>query len=95
MCVCVWGGGCHLLLSYNSFAACDAGCGSSIVGSIPAVATRSLLVGSAETEVMVSPLCLAWQRIKMSDVSLVTRPRYSLVADEDVKKPNFKKARFG
>ena len=26
--------------------------------------------------------------IKLSDVSLGTRPRYSLVVDEDVKKPN-------
>ena len=35
------------------------------------------IMGPAETEVMVSPLCL---------VSLGTRPRYSLVVDEDVKK---------
>ena len=31
--------------------------GEEVLGSIPAVAARSLLVGS-ETEVMVSPLCL-------------------------------------
>ena len=28
-----------------------------------------------------------WQHVKLSDVSLGTRPRYSLVANEDVKKP--------
>ena len=28
------------------------------------------------------------QHVKLSDVSLGTRLRYSLVADEDVKKPN-------
>ena len=28
-----------------------------------------------------------WQHVKLSDVSLGIRPRYSLVADEDVKKP--------
>ena len=28
-----------------------------------------------------------WQHVKMSDVNLGTRPQYSLVADEDVKKP--------
>ena len=32
--------------------------GEEVLGSIPVVAARSLLVGSAETEVMVSPLCL-------------------------------------
>ena len=29
-----------------------------------------------------------WHHIKLSDVSLGTRPRYSLVVDEDVKKPS-------
>ena len=29
-----------------------------------------------------------WQHVKLSDVSLGTRPRYSLVVDEDDKKPN-------
>ena len=29
-----------------------------------------------------------WQHVKLSDVSLVTRLRYSLVIDEDVKKQN-------
>ena len=28
-----------------------------------------------------------WQHVKLSDISIVTRPRYSLVVDEDVKKP--------
>ena len=32
-------------------------------------------------------LSLVWQHIKLSDVCLATRPRYSLVADQDVKKP--------
>ena len=36
-----------------------------------------------------SPLSVSrvWQHIKLSDVSLGTRPQYSLVAEEDVKKP--------
>ena len=37
---------------------------------------------------MVSSLCLVWQHVKMSDVSLGTPPRYSLVVDEDVKRTN-------
>ena len=38
---------------------------------------------------MVSPaLSRVWQHIKLSDVSLGTHPRYSLVVDEDVKKAN-------
>ena len=38
---------------------------------------------------MVSPnLSRVWQHVKLSDFSLWTRPRYSLVVDEDVKKPN-------
>ena len=36
---------------------------------------------------MVSPLSRVWQHVKLSDVSLGTRPRYSLVVDEDIKKP--------
>ena len=31
-------------------------------------------------------LSRVWQRVKLSDVSLATRPQYSLVVDEDVKK---------
>ena len=47
------------------------------------------LVRPAETEFMVSQLCLVCgKHVKLSDVSLWTRPRYSLVVDEDVKKPN-------
>ena len=42
----------------------------------------------AETKVMVSPLILCVQYVKLSGVSLGTRPRESLVAVEDVKKPN-------
>ena len=33
-------------------------------------------------------LMIVWQHVNLSDVSLEIRPRYSLVADEDVKKPN-------
>ena len=33
-------------------------------------------------------LSSVWQHVKLSDVSLGTRLRYSLVVDEDVKKPN-------
>ena len=32
-------------------------------------------------------LSRVWQHVKLSDVSLGTRPRYSLVVDDDVKKP--------
>ena len=59
------------------------------MGAIPA---HSLLVG------LVSVYCdrlsglpalsHVWQHVKLSDVSLGTRPQYSLVADEDDKKPN-------
>ena len=44
----------------------------------------------AETKVMVFPLCLVcgMQHFKLSDFSLGTRPRYSLVVDDDVKKRN-------
>ena len=35
-----------------------------------------------------SPSSVSWQHIKLSDVSLATRSRYSLVVDKDVKKPN-------
>ena len=35
---------------------------------------------------MVSPLFRVWQPEKLSDVSLATRPRCSLVVDEDVTK---------
>ena len=37
---------------------------------------------------MIPALSLVWLHVKLSDVSLETRPRYSLVADEDVKKSN-------
>ena len=33
-------------------------------------------------------LSSVWQHVKLSDVSLVTRLRYSLVVDEDVRKPH-------
>ena len=38
---------------------------------------------------MVSPvLSHVWQHVKLSDGLSWARPRYSLVVDEDVKKPN-------
>ena len=33
-------------------------------------------------------LCRVWQHVKLSDVSLEARPRYSLVVDKNVKEPN-------
>ena len=42
----------------------------------------------AETEVIVSPLSHVSQHVKLSDVSLGTRPQYSLAADKDVNKSN-------
>ena len=36
-----------------------------------------------------------WQHLKLSDVSLRARSRYSLVVDEDVKKPNKPKPNIG
>ena len=69
--------------------------GEEAVGSVPVVATRSLLVGS------VSVYCKqlrqkSWPPRSVSYVAvriIIRRqswdpPRYSLVADEDVKKPN-------
>ena len=41
----------------------------------------------AETEVMVSPLCLVCGSTYCQTPSLGSRPRYSLVADDDFKKP--------
>ena len=35
-----------------------------------------------------SALYSVWQHVKLSDVSLGTRPQYKLVVDEDVKKTN-------
>ena len=65
-----------------------------VLGSIPAVAARSLLVcvslmRPAEIEAMacLPSLSRVGQYIKLSDVSLGTPPRYNLVVDEDVKKP--------
>ena len=42
---------------------------------------------------MIPALSRVWKHVKLSDVSLGTRPRYSLVVDEDVKKPNKQIAR--
>ena len=43
---------------------------------------------------MVFPLSRVWQYVKLSGISLGTRPRYKLVVDEDVKKPKKKKTRL-
>ena len=40
---------------------------------------------------MVFPLCLVWQHLKLSDISLEIRLLYSLVVDEDIKKPTREK----
>ena len=65
--------------------------GEEILGSIPAVAARSLLLGRCQYNVTVCDrshglpaLSLVWQHEKLSDVNLGTRPRYRLVVDEDV-----------
>ena len=50
------------------------------------------LMWPAEPEVMVSPLCLLAAR-KIVRGQSFTRPWYSLVVDEDVKKPNQQKHR--
>ena len=55
--------------------------GEEVQDSIPAVAARSRSHG-------LPALSRVWQHMKLSDVSLGTRPRYSLVADENVKRPN-------
>ena len=69
--------------------------GEEVPGSIPAVAARSYWLGRCQCNVTgldkshgLPVLSRVWQHIKLSDVSLGTRPRYSLVIDEDVKKPN-------
>ena len=47
-----------------------------------------IIMWLAETEVMVCRLLTrVWQHVKLSDAGLWTRPLYSLVAGEDVKKP--------
>ena len=64
--------------------------GEEVPGLIPAVVARSRLVGSvlpAETEVMVSQLCLmCGTTYNYQTLYLGARPRYSLAVDEDVKK---------
>ena len=66
--------------------------GGEVLGSIPAVAARSSLVGSVSVKCdrlrqkswsQCSVSCVA----ALTDVSLGTCPRYSLVVYEDVKKP--------
>ena len=68
--------------------------GDEVPGSIPAVAARSLLVGSVSVNVTgrdrshgLPALSRVWQHVKLSDALSWARPRYSLVVDEDVKKP--------
>ena len=69
--------------------------GEEVLGSIPVVAARSLLVGSCPYSMTgwdrsygLPALASVWQHVKLSDVSLGTRPRYSLADDEDFKNPN-------
>ena len=49
---------------------------------------QSVERATADEEVMglISALSRVWQHVQLSDVSLETRPRYSLVTDEDVNK---------
>ena len=70
--------------------------GEEVAGSIPAVAAGSLLFGSVSVQCdrlrqkSWSPhsVSCVGHYVKLSDVSRGTRPRYNLVVDEDVKKPN-------
>ena len=75
--------------------------GEKILGSIPAVAARSLVVGSVSVKCdrlrqkSLSPRSASvWQHVKLSDVSLLTRSIYSLAVDEGIKKPNKLYLRF-
>ena len=68
--------------------------GEKVVGSIPAVTTAPYFLSRCQFYVTgrdrsndIPALSHVWQHVKLSDVSLGTRPRYSLVFDEDVKKP--------
>ena len=47
----------------------------------------SIVVWPAETEVIVFCYVSVWQHVKLSDDGLGTRPRDSLVVEENVKKP--------
>ena len=54
---------------------------------LPAGLVSVSVMWAAETEVMVSSaLSHVWQHVKLSDISLGIRPRYSLVVEEDVTK---------
>ena len=68
-----------------------------VLGSISAVTARSR-TGWVGDSIMwpagLPALSHVWQHVKLEDVSLRTRPRYSLVADEDVKKPNERNDHF-
>ena len=67
--------------------------GEEVLGLIPTVAARSLWLGRCHYNVIswdshgLLALSRVWQHVKLSDVSLGTLPRYSLVVDEDIKKP--------
>ena len=69
--------------------------GQEVVGSTPAPSVRPLLVGPVSIQCdrlreksRTSRSISVWQHVKFSDVSLGTRLRDSLVADEGVKKPS-------
>ena len=65
--------------------------GEDVMGSIPSVAAPYWLgrchniMLLAETGCVLSTLSHVWQHVKLSDISLGTHPRYSLVADEEAK----------
>ena len=68
--------------------------GQEVVGSIPAPGARSLWLDRCQFNVTRSRQkswflrsISVWQQVKLSDVSLRTHRRYSLVADEDVMEP--------
>ena len=62
--------------------------GEEALSSIPAVAARSLLIVTGYDRSHDLPtLSRVWQHVKWSEASLRTRPRYSLVVDEDVRIP--------
>ena len=68
--------------------------GEEVLGSIPLWPPAPYWLGRYQYNVTDSDrshglpvLSRVWQHVKLSDFSLKTRPRYSLVADQDFKKP--------
>ena len=84
-CLCIWG----------SKSVERATPGKEVLGSIPLWLPAPYWLGRCQYNVTgrdrshdPPALSRMWQHVKLSDVSLGTRPRYGLVVDEDVKKPN-------